>query len=275
MSSIRSILVQLDAAPPSIARLEVARALALRHGAELSAMFVARDPEPAIEVAFSEGPAAMFEMPQHGDLRHSKAEFVESLAEDHAATRWLDGGDDAAASFLRQSLCADLLVLAQHAPRDETAETPPPGFLESVLLGTGKPALILPSAWKSRPLGNDVLVGWNATAQAAHAVTAALPWLRAARRVHVLESVAEPATAQCDAPSLERYLRCHDIVASMHRRLAPSADAGQLLNALAEEVDADLLVMGCFGHARAREWILGGASRTILQSMSRPVLMAH
>ena len=50
---------------------------------------------------------------------------------------------------------------------------------------------------------------------------------------------------------------------------------GDLLLSRAFDLDADLLVMGCYGHSRAREWVLGGTSRTVLQSMTLPVLMAH
>ena len=61
----------------------------------------------------------------------------------------------------------------------------------------------------------------------------------------------------------------------VHREVAPAREVGELLLSKAADLGADLLVMGCYGHGRAREWVLGGASRTVLQSMTVPVLMAH
>ena len=79
-------------------------------------------------------------------------------------------------------------------PKDSGARVPA-GFVESVLISTDKPALILPFVGEFQTAGSDVLIGWNATPQAARAVTAAMPWLRSARRVHVLEAVDELANS--------------------------------------------------------------------------------
>ena len=61
----------------------------------------------------------------------------------------------------------------------------------------------------------------------------------------------------------------------MHRGGRAGHDLGELLLSLAADLQADLLVMGCYGHGRAREWLLGGVTRSVLQSMTLPVLMAH
>jgi len=61
----------------------------------------------------------------------------------------------------------------------------------------------------------------------------------------------------------------------MHRQFAAGADVGASLLSLAADHDVDLLVMGCYGHSCLREWVLGGATRSVLQSMTVPVLMAH
>ena len=120
----------------------------------------------------------------------------------------------------------------------------------------------------------DVLIGWNATPQAARAVTAALPWLSSAHRVHVLEAD-DPAPHDPGKLDIAQYLQFHGIVLALHRHRASSADAGDALLSFESEVGADLLVMGCYGHSRARELMLGGASRSVLKSMTLPVLMAH
>ncbi len=81
-------------------------------------------------------------------------------------------------------------------------------------------------------------------------------------------------------PSIDRelrnYLDAHGIATKAERHAAAASEApGESLLSLAADVGADLLVMGCYGHSRTRELVLGGASRTVLNSMTLPVLMAH
>lgn len=280
MSTIRSVLLHLDATPSSTARLEFARVFAVRHEAALSAMFVAAPPQRSLQLALSESPAALLQPTDRAALNRTKSMFDNALADGGPRMRWLESnGADAVEAFSRQALYADLLVLGQHDPVAALPGSMPAGFVESVLIGTGKPALILPIAGMFETAGRDVLIGWNATPQAAHALTAALPWLHGARRVHVVEVTEEPAQDHPGELDIAQYLQFHGIVSALHRhRASPPpvpGNAGELLLSFASEVGADLLVMGCYGHNRAREFMLGGASRSVLQTMTLPVLMAH
>jgi nucleotide-binding universal stress UspA family protein len=143
------------------------------------------------------------------------------------------------------------------------------------LLATGKPAVILPFVPQFKSTGQDILIGWNARPQAAHAVAAALPWLRKARRIHVLEAVDAPSPLGAEGLDIVKYLHFHGVEADPHTHRASAADAGEALLSWASEIGADLLVMGCYGHNRGREFVLGGASRSVLRNMNLPVLMAH
>ena len=275
MNTIRSVLLHLDATLSSAARLEFARRVALGHEAALSVMVVASPPQRPVHRAFSEGPAAL-QPPDWSDMDRTKSLFDSALAAGGPQMRWLESsGIDAIDAFSRQALYADLLLLGQHDPSAALPGSVPAGFVKSVLIATGKPALILPFTGEFQAVGRDVLIGWNATPQAARAVTAALPWLRGAHRVHVLEAIAEPAQRGTGELDIAQYLQFHGIVPVLHRDRVSRADAGDALLSWASDVDADLLVMGCYGHGRAREFVLGGASRTVLQTMTLPVLMAH
>jgi nucleotide-binding universal stress UspA family protein len=125
-------------------------------------------------------------------------------------------------------------------------------------------------------VGQTALIAWKPTAESARAVTAALPLLQRAQKVYV--AVWDEAT-QPDAPppavAIEPYLRSHGIAPIVHRGGRPHHDLGDLLLSLAADLQADLLVMGCYGRSRAREWLLGGVTRSVLQSMTLPVLMSH
>ena len=203
-------------------------------------------------------------------MARTKSLFDNALANGGPTMRWLESNDAATVeAFCRQALYADLLMLGQPDPCATLA-----GFVESVLIGTDKPAPILPFTGKLKMTSRDVLIDWNATPQAAGAVTPALPWLSSAHRVHVLEAddLAPHYPGKLD---IAQYLQFHGIVPALHRHRASSADAGDALLSFASKVGADLRVMGGYGQSRAREPMLGGASRSVLKSMTLPVVMAH
>ena len=276
MTAIRSVLLHLDDLPSSAVRLGFARALAHRHEATLCAMFVGAPPQWPLQMAFTESPATLMQHVDWAASDRTKSLFDTASAAGGVTMQWLDNDNaDAVEVFSRQALYADLLVLGQHDPGAASASAVAAGFVESVLIDTDKPALVLPFEGEFQTAGNDVLIGWNATPQSARAVTAAMPWLRRARRVHVLET-SDPAAPHCAGElDIAQYLLLHGVVPTLHRQPAPPPDAGDFMLSLATEVGADLLVMGCYGHSRARELMLGGASRTVLRATTIPVLMAH
>ena len=275
VSALRCVLLQLDATPGSAARLAFARRVALRHDAALCAMFVGSWSEASTQWPASESDAALLQQMERGDIDRTASLFDDALAEGVHPVRWLSTGADPVGAFCQQALYVDLLVLGQHDSSPSSSATVPANFVELVVMASGKPALILPLSGDFSVPDRDVLIGWNATPQAARAVTAALPWLRIARRVHVLEAVGEAAPQHAGDLDIVHYLYLHGIESTLHRDHAAPTDAGEVLLSFASAVGADLLVMGCYGHHRARELVLGGASRTVLRSMTLPVLMAH
>lgn len=270
MASIRSLLVQLDDTPSSPARLRHAVALAVRHGAALGAAFVADPPASPMSTVVSDAPGELLVRADRAAPDRARADFEAVQADTPVAMRWLDPGEaGGAATFISEAPYADLLVLGKHE-----AEPPggaPAGFVETVLLASGRPGLVLPPTWGR--VGHCALVGWDASPPAVHALEAAMPWLQAAQRVMVLDGSAADADA-VDARILS-YLNLHGIAAEAVQPPHPGADAGATLLALAERHAVDLLVMGCHGHGRLTELLLGGASRHVLQHGDLPLLMVH
>lgn len=189
---------------------------------------------------------------------------------------WQESADEPVRAFTRAAWTADLLVLNQHDPKAETPSGVPPDFVASVLLGTGKPGLVLPYIDTEPGLAQTVLVAWKATRESARALDAALPLLQRAGQVHVVgwnEDEADDVDAL--APALQ-FLQRHGVVAKAHAQQGrPPRELGEALLSRAADLQADLLVMGCYGHGRAREWALGGVTRTVLRTMTLPVLMVH
>jgi nucleotide-binding universal stress UspA family protein len=144
-----------------------------------------------------------------------------------------------------------------------------------VIAASGKPAIVLPYAGLPPSVGETVVIAWKTTREAARAVGAAVPMLQRARVVHVLSWTDEQEPVGGARLDLDGYLKLRGIEPIWHRESREPESVGELLLTRAFELEADLLVMGCYGHTRAREWVLGGASRTVLRSMTLPVLMAH
>jgi nucleotide-binding universal stress UspA family protein len=151
-------------------------------------------------------------------------------------------------------------------------------FERGLPLATGRPVLVVPYAFERRPAGRHVMIAWNASREAARAVNDALPLLRRASHVHVVAlSPVRSATAHGEEPGADiaLYLARHGVKVTVSRDDAPEVDTGNLLLSRAFDLSADLIVMGAWGHSRLREFVLGGVTRTLLESMTVPVLMSH
>jgi len=271
---MKSILVHLDASPRAAERLALARGLAKRHGAELTAVYGVLSSmlaTPWLDGGAASVSALMAEL-DRSQRERARALFDRVLGD--LGARWVEAsGEGIAWSVARSALTSDLVVLGQPDPEDRQTGALPPDLVTSVVIDSGKPSLLVPYAGSFDPAPREVLLAWKPTREAARAASAALPWLQAASRVHVVAQ-GTPELPQPFEP-LEHWLRLEGVAAPLMRHTLAPIEAGEALLSLAAELDVGLLVMGCYGHSRAREWVLGGASRTILQSMTLPVLMVH
>jgi nucleotide-binding universal stress UspA family protein len=278
-TSCKQLLVHVDASPRVALRLELARSLALKHEAQVAALYAST---PSLyQTTYPTGTAAITAavlLELDDEIRkRARANFDKAVAAPGPRTTWSEVSElSVLGSFAQQALYADLMVLGQHDPAAIATPGVPVDFVESVLAMSGKPALIIPYAGTPQTLGDTVVIAWKATRESARAVTAAMPLLRKARQVHVV-SWEEDAISGVTGSSLDlmHYLALHQITATRSDGGAAPDKVGELLLSRAFDLGADLLVMGCYGHSRAREWVLGGASRTVLESMTLPVLMSH
>jgi nucleotide-binding universal stress UspA family protein len=279
MDEIRSILVHLDASSGAMKRLRVAHRLAATHGAELDVLYAVTPVLLQYPLAASTTDGQLAAMLAELDAQtcaRVRADFERERA-DIGLTNlaWKQADDFPQRAFVPRAFEADLLVLAKPGTDESQEAQVPIDFAPSVLIESGKPALMLPSIEAGAEFGRTILVAWKNTAASARAVTAALPMLRLAQSVHVV-SWDETGGAAANHPlPVELFLGRHAVSAKVHRCGRPEGDVGELMLSMAADVDADMLVMGCYGHSRAREWWLGGATRTILSAMTLPVLMSH
>ncbi|MCJ7798892.1 MAG: universal stress protein [Polaromonas sp.] len=278
-ASLAQLLVHLDASPQVTKRLIAARQIAQATGAAVTALYAVTPNFVELPFAPELGPGVAADLRQIDDeLRAgTRAAYEKSHTEAGVPVAWAEVRDDPVmALFAEQALYADLLVMGQHDPSSAPSSGVPADFVESVMVASGKPALVLPYAGMlPAVIGETAVIAWKPSREAALAVSAAMPLLQRARQVYVLAWDGEQSSANDDLLSLAGYLKLHGVNPVWHRQGKETHALGELLLSRVCDLEADLLVMGCYGHSRAREWVLGGTSRTILRSMTVPVLMAH
>jgi len=148
--------------------------------------------------------------------------------------------------------------------------------VQEVLFGSGRPMTLLPSQHKRLNRLDRIVVAWDFSRAAARALSDALPILALAREVRVLTVSGEKhIRTTAVATDLEKYLSAHRIKHSVRQVSLEGESIGRFLMDYAVGVDADLLVMGAYGHSRMREFVLGGATREILREPLLPVLLSH
>lgn len=172
---------------------------------------------------------------------------------------------------------SDLVVLGQTDPAEPSAIVGD-DFPEFVVLHSGCPVLIVPYVGEFDNFGEKALIAWDGGLQARRAVHDAIPLLQRAALVEVaVFNPAERPDTHGPQPGadLALYLARHGITVNVRESIVPHADIGAALLSHVADIDAGMLVMGCFGHSRLREIMLGGVSHTVLSSMTVPVFMSH
>lgn len=278
--ALKHLLVHLDDTPASTARLEAALSLAAACTAEVAALCLVAEP-------FMPGRAGRH-LPAEvlrDLLARSEAEADAILAAAAAAaaqrgvalTTLRAGGplDRLPQLLARHARTTDLVLVGQADLATQGVDAA--ALAEAAFMDSGRPALVLPPDGAVLP-ARGVLVAWDGSREAARAASDAIPLLRLAERVVVLVVDAPDAAGRVGDPpggTLVAHLRRHGIAAEA--RQVPRGDGGiaaTLLEAAAT-ADAQLLVMGGYGHSRLREMLLGGTTRAILEHTKLPTFLAH
>jgi nucleotide-binding universal stress UspA family protein len=150
---------------------------------------------------------------------------------------------------------------------------------EDTIFGTGRPVILLP-AYQGAPQPEAslerIVVAWDSSRAAARALADAMPLLQKAKKVYCVTVRGEkdlPATHS--SKEVERHLQMHGILAETEEVSIEGRTIGDALMKYIAERRADILVMGAFGHSQLREFVLGGASRSVIRKPPLPVFMSH
>ena len=280
--SYKDLVVVLGPDTASRGRIALATGLAERFAAHLVGLY----PLPVAEVPkhFAYYDPALLD-PFFHDLREQAQEMCDKEREafEHAASlrglsaEWRMVGEGLETDPAVHARYVDLTIMGQLDPAGGDGELLRPRP-EHVALASGRPILVVPYAGNFETIGRRALIGWNATREATRAVNDAMPLLMAAEIVTVLTIDARggpDAHGEVPGADISLHLARHGVKTTIERTVSAGIPAGDVLLSRAADLGADLLVMGAYGHSRVRELLLGGATRSILRSMTLPVLMSH
>lgn len=281
--SFKDVLLQLHSYPEAtpVAAIEQAVGMAGALGAAVTALAVHIDlPQVGSPLA-----NRLLDLPGMiaAERQKSEAGMRASLEAFEAAARRLGlASGHVLASCQRSQLPA--LVTEQARTRDLTLIPIDDGsgqqqfVAEAVIFGAGRPTLVFPAVPKRAPTAafGAVAIAWDCSRPAARAIADALPILQRAGTVRVLTVTGEKRLAATIPPAeLVRHLACHGVTVTVEEQPAAGRSIGQVLEDYAARHSLDLLVMGAFGHSRMRDFVLGGATRTILAAPPLPVFLSH
>ena len=175
--------------------------------------------------------------------------------------------------FSRIARRFDLVVLGQAEPDSSSVDDI---IAETTLFESGRPIIIVPYIQKGPVKFDKIMVCWDGSRPAARAIGDAMPLLAKAGKVEIVSIADEPGKQdKIEGVDMGRHLARHGLTVEVERIPAGDVDVADALLSHAADSGADIMVMGGYGHSRLRQFLLGGVTRSTLQSMTVPVLMAH
>ena len=274
--SLKNILVHVTDSEQARKRVDAALQLAMKHDGHLTGLGVHHEHEiPGYAVAELNG-ELLREISQREEARLVAAQDIFEKAAAKAGwsgrSDWLSDRGRIIDSVALHARYADLTLIGQ--------QTPPGGafgedtFTDELVLGSGRPVMVIPHIGVDKPIGDHIVVAWNASQEAARSVGDAMPLLEKSRKVDVM-SIKPEGIGDLPGADIALHLARHGVEAEAKRSVANDIDTGDVLLNYVADSGADLVVMGAYGHSRLRELVLGGVTRHILDHMTVPVMLSH
>jgi nucleotide-binding universal stress UspA family protein len=278
-AGFEEIVVFVDGRTETSGILELSGVLAQEHGAHLIAVFMQPEPSATPSATFARG-KGIFDVIEanraqlEGIEAGHRAQFEDIVRRYGIRSEWRS------LPYLSSEVgvhayYADLVIVARPDHAGQTAG--PPGLAESLVMTSGRPIIMFPPGSTVSRL-RRILLGWNARREAIRAVTDALPLLVRAEAVEVLviDHERHPTDhGQEPGADIARHLARHGAQVEVKRVSSGGEEVGRLLLSRTAAFDADLLVMGAYGHSHLSEWVFGSVTRTILREADLPVLMSR
>lgn len=275
----KDIAVFLEDVEGCTARLQYAAALAAGWDAYLTAIFVADELELHRMAGFATRTGLANMLASHdAEVRAAEARMRQMFSALVSAR-----GLKAEWRIANHESRRHLVLLARHAslavigpPARPQVPSTRLSLLEDMIFSSARPTLLIPNGWPSERAPRKVVLAWNGSAEAARALAYATPFLSAAEDVAVVivPNAGIVADRNLDPGDIVlRHLAHHGVEAGLHR--LDGHDAGNAILAFCETDEADLLVMGAYGHSKFSEAIFGGATRHVLRHAKLPILLSR
>lgn len=275
---IKDLVVNLSGGEPRQVAADYAISMAKAYGAHV--VGVAFVYEPVIPGSLLGGiPTDLIEVQRDENAKAANAAVASFEAGAQAAgvsaeSRLLDASMAGASDlFGRIARRFDMAVVGQAKPEQAVSEEL---LFEGALFGSGRPVIIVPQS-QTQPITLDtVMICWDGSRPAARAIADAIPLLQRGKAIEIVVVTGErDKSGEITGTNMKRHLERHGITVEIKRIAAANADVQSAILKHVEDIRADFIVMGAYGHSRLREFILGGVTRSILKSMQVPVLMSH
>lgn len=277
----QTLLVYLDPGERAIARLAFSLALASQFDAHLVGIYSTFASEARDYFAVA-GCAPYYDAyceARRDEREAAEASFRHDLRCAGRGGEWLAFDDYAQEPVIRRSRHADLLIAGQTGDDDEFHALRK-HFLDSVVLTSGRPVLVLPYAGALRPACDSIAIAWDGSREAARAVHDAMPFLQRAKRVTVLRirtpDLLRATTSSARSNEIDLMLARQAVNVDFAEVSSDEDEtAGDMLLSWVATSGCDLVVAGAYGHPQWRERLLGGVTRNLLESATVPVLLSH
>jgi len=278
MAAIKTILVAVERSDAGAALLAEAAGFAAARQAHLVALVIGIEltpsyaglPDVPLDSYFTELQAIREEV---REARVWAGKLLQQTGVSHEVRGAVTTPGDAGTTFARQARYADIaFVLRGEGDADWHR------LVDAALFGSGRPVVLCPPGAALGKMGRRVALGWDAGAEAARAASYIADVVPDAEEVHVVminPHVAPDAHGEEPGANIATLLARHGLPITVDALPREDVSTAQALMRQVRAIDADLVVAGAYGHSRLSEIILGGATRDLLETCDRPLLMAH
>jgi nucleotide-binding universal stress UspA family protein len=269
---MRTILLHIHNDCEQESRLQVALDLARLDGGHICCVQVAPVEAFAVDPYGGMFGLAAIVDTIHEQDRMARLAIEARLLREGVAWDWRCYDGSVVESLIDEARLTDVVVLSQPCSGRQTPDSTLP-IVGDIALHTRAPVLMVPRGCRQIDASRNVLLAWNGSSEAAHALRLSLPLLAHAGCVHVVE-VSDDARGLPSATAAV-WLARHGIAAELHDWPAKGRRPSVALLHAVAELDARYVVMGAYGHSRLRETVLGGVTRELIEAATVPLLLAH
>jgi len=270
----KTILVHMANDEGHMTRFNVALGIAKAHQAHLIALYNA---SPVSMPQTGRGASREY-LAEATEIAYEKAltvraEIEEVSAKANVPVEWRIGEGDHIKVLSQHALAVDLVIVS-HAKADELEDRITFHIPENTVLYSGCPVLVIPQKYKVLIPGTHIMIAWKGCSESLLAARDAMPLLKIAEKV-TLFTVVKPSQESIEEQEFANFLSRHDVLVNVAKDESSTGNVGESILKNAKDFEADLIVMGAYGHSKLHEVAFGSVTKYVTAHMTIPVLLSH